>query len=161
MVLPINSTGFNEIDSTITSPLAKAVDIKKVETEPGITAEQQGDTVTISEEGRALSEQRGKSDVDDEQSADGSDNKSESAKKTEDSDNATGTRGSGSNAINELIEKIKQRIKEVNQDINQLNSSQMPEETKENLLKAKYEELTLLSGQLQEAMQAKEKALKG
>ena len=156
MVSSINSTGFNEIDSATTNSLAKAAEIKKIEAEPNITPEQKGDTVTISEEGRALSEQKGKSDVNSEQNADGSDKKSESAE--EKSSEAAGETASGSNAIDELIEKIKKRISKVKQDISQLNGSQMPEETKENLLKAKYEELTQLSGQLLKLMEAKQAA---
>lgn len=85
-----------------------------------------GDVVSISEHGLKLSKQM--------QAASGQD-KSEDTK----------------SAAEQVIENLRKRMKEIEAEIQKLESSSMPDEVKQKLIEAKRSELVQIQGQLAEA----------
>ena len=167
MSISVNSIGRDELESITKKLLAKEIESKKVENQEGIKAEVRGDTVTISEEGHALSQDKEKSGPNAKQGSEKADESSEAdkAKKKEKAGKAGGgagaeETGSSQSEIDKLIAQLKKKIKIVEQSIQELSNSNMPDELKQALLGAKNEQCSLLSNQLQQVMEEKTKAFK-
>lgn len=167
MSISVNSMGSGELESITKKLLAKEIESKKVENQEGVKAEVKGDTVTISEEGRALSQDKEKSGAETKQGSDKAEDskKAEKADKAKKGDKAEGGAGAeeteeSQSEVDKLIEKLKKKIKIVEQSIQEISGSNMPDDVKQTLLGVKFEQLSLLSTQLQELLEQKAKASK-
>ncbi|WP_160713318.1 hypothetical protein [Halodesulfovibrio sp. MK-HDV] len=176
MSISVNSMRRDELEPLAKQLLTKEIENKISENTASVKADVKGDTVTISEEGRALSQDKEKSgagfkqgsekaeeskttDQTDQTDKTGKADKSEKGGKAEGGAGAEETAGSQSE-VDKLIEKLKKKIKIVEQSIQELSSSNMPDDVKQALLGAKNEQLSLLNNQLQQMMEQKTKATK-
>lgn len=173
MAISINSMGRDELDPLVKKLLTKEIENRASENTESLKADVRGDIVTISEEGRALSQDKEKSGAGAKQGSEKTDeskpadkvdkadtaDKSEKGGKAEGGAGAEKTEGSQSE-VDKLIEKLKKKIKIVEQSIQELSSSNMPDDVKQTMLGAKNEQLSLLNNQLQQVMEQKTKAMR-
>lgn len=160
MSLSVNSLESNDWEKLRKTQLAQELRDRTTTDEADSATQLKGDTVTISEEGRALSKEAvSASEKQDASKADDGSAKEGKAKKK--SSKARDAEGSGSGVdVDKLIEKLKKKIKLVEQSIQKISSSKMPDEMKQVLLGAKNQELSVLNAQLQELMNQKAKGQK-
>lgn len=142
----------NESEIASIKLLIKEVENKLSKNASSVGNELKVDAVTISEKGRALAKKITSLEESDEQAG----KTAKQVKKERASES-----GGNKSALDKLIETLKKKIKVVEQEIQSLKGSKMPDETKQSMLSAKTEELTLLNGQLQSAMAQKMKAAQG
>lgn len=167
MSISVNSIGRDELESITKKLLAKEIESKKVENQEGVKAEVKGDIVTISEEGRALSQDKEKSGTDPKQGSEKSEDstKSDKADKSEKDGKAEGGAGAegtgrSQSELDKLIAQLRKKINMIEHGIQELSNSNMPDELKQALLGAKKEQRSLFSNQLQQVMEEKTKAFK-
>lgn len=167
MSISVNSIGRDELESLAKNYLTKQIENRTSDNSEGLKIDVKGDTVTISEEGRALSQDKERSGAeakqDSEQAEDSTkSDKTEKAEKDDKAEGGAGAEGTGgaTSEVDKLIEKLKKKIKIVEQSIQEISSSVMPDDVKQTLLGAKNEQLSLLNNQLQQVMEQKTKANK-
>lgn len=155
MSLSVNSLESNDWEQLRKTQLAQELRDRTAANEADGAAQLKGDTVTISEEGLALSKEAvsASEKQDAKKSEDGSGKEEKAKKKSSKAGKAEGSE-SGS-AVDKLIEQVKKKIKLAEQAIQKISSSQMPDEMKQVLLGAKTQELSVLNAQLQELMSQK------
>ena len=167
MSISVNSIGRDELEPLAKKYLTKQIENRASDNSESLKVDVKGDTVTISEEGRALSQDKERSGAEakhDSEKADES-TKSDKAEKAVKDDKAEGGAGAeetgeATSEVDKLIEKLKKKIKIVEQSIQEISSSAMPDDVKQTLLGAKNEQLSLLNNQLQQVMEQKTKANK-
>lgn len=167
MAISINSMGHDELESIAKKLITKENEIKTSENKENLNVELEKDVVTISEEGRVLSQDKEKSGTDAKQGSEKSEDstksgKADKAEKGDKAEGGAGAEGTGESTseVDKLIEKLKKKIKQVSQSIQEISNSNMPDEMKQTLMGVKSEELALLNAQLEQVMAQKTKASK-
>ncbi len=167
MSISINSMGHDELESIAKKLITKENEIKTSENKENLNAELKKDVVTISEEGRVLSQDKEKSGTDAKQGSEKSEDstkfgKADKAEKDDKAEGGVGAEGTGESTseVDKLIEKLKKKIKQLSQSIQEISNSNMPDEMKQTLMGVKSEELALLNSQLQQMIAQKAKASK-
>ena len=161
MSLSVNSFEPIDLEKFRKTKLAQELRDRTAANEADGAAQLKGDTVTISEEGLALSKEAiSASEKQDAKKSEDNSGKEEKAAKKPSKTKAAEDEGNGS-YIDKLIEKIQKKIKLAEEAIQKISSSKMPDEIKQVLLGAKTQELSVLNAQLQELMNQKAKAQKG
>lgn len=170
MSISINSMGHDELESIAKKLITKENEIKTSENKENLNAELKKDVVTISEEGRVLSQDKEKSGTDAKQGFEKSEvstksgkaDKADKAEKDDKAEGGAGAEGTGESTseVDKLIEKLKKKIEQVSQSIQEISNSNMPDEMKQTLMGVKSEELALLNSQLQQMIAQKAKASK-
>ena len=122
------------------SPTEKTADENAQEAKTPV----QGDTVTISEEARAIAAAE-----EPEKSEEGQVNLS--AEQTEESDEES--------EVDRIIRMLKEQIEKLKEEIKELEESDLPEKTKLTLIQDKQVQLMELNDQLAEAMESKFKSM--